>query len=176
MYAAYKEFQICCNKAYRHLNMAAPNVVVHPPGGAVARLEYLVEIHVPLCPHCNLKHVRMTHREYVMSFSMMPFLCHHRGEVAWMALADRPAELVTLPSPLVRVTPGYGSLSSGGSITLEKLNADVRRINARARVCAEQLRRLENEGRNYDMRYFPELDRQQILRLIALLDAELEEC
>ena len=176
-YESYKEFQISRAKAYRHLNMPPPDIVVHPPGGAVIRANYFVKLRVPGCASCNGRHVSMSHREYVMKFSMLPFLCWHRRPVTWMILDDAPSlALIALPSELVRVPPGPGSQSTGGSVTVDRLNRDVRKINAKARAAIQLFERLEAEGALWSLVYYPELQQQQARRMRALLEAEVEEC
>ena len=164
-YEAYKEFQISRAKAYRHLNMAPPDITVHPPGGPVVIANYFVKLRVPNCGQCNSRHVSMTHREYVMKFSMLPFLCWHRTPVMWMALEDAPTSaLIALPEDLIRIPPGPGIISSGGTITWDQLNRDVRKVNAKARAAIQLFERLEAEGVSWSLEYYPELQQQQARR------------
>ena len=176
-YDAYKDFQLGRTKAYRHLNMPPPDVVIHPPGGAVIRASYYAKLVVSTCDACHERHVVMSHKQYVMTFSMIPVLCHHRMPVTWMYLDDSPeGEAITLPSPLTRIPPGPGSVSSGGSVSVDRLNRDLRKVNARARTALALFERLEGEGDRYYLAYYPEMQQQQARRMRALIEAEVEEC
>ena len=177
-YDAYRVFQSARMRAYRHLHMAAPDAVIPPVGGVNAARIYYVQLPVPGCSQCHLAQTTLEHAEYVMAFSQLPFMCWHELTVTALKIESRlRSPAVTLPLQLVRVEMPTDSISSAGSVTMERLNADMARLNAQARTAMEYFARLEDETyrRGVRLTEIPELDAPQILRMRTLIETEAED-
>merc|ERR1711867_118254 len=81
------------------------------------------------------------------------------------------------PARIESVVPDHASQSSQGTIDVDKILQDLRRVSSAARAAIDYFRMVENEVRRerYDLASYPELAISQVYRMRAMISAGAEE-
>ena len=96
------------------------------------------------CEECNLRHVKMTEKVYIVWFSALPFACRHkkavhtlRGELDAEVATQQP--LAILPDRISALRPPNATDTTGGPTSLAKLKKDMERLKKTASTAEQEL-------------------------------------
>ena len=82
------------------------------------------------CKECHNRHVRVSLTDYLLWQGSAPFLCFHRNVVQSVRMEADPERAksrpeIMLPPECKQVAPETGSVTSGGVVTLSKIEKDL---------------------------------------------------
>ena len=94
------------------------------------------------CKHCNNRHTQLPLQEYLLWQGAAPFLCDDKGVVQSVRMEADQAKAVSkpaikMPTKLTKITPPAASVTSGGFLTVNKLQKDLDRLS-KANTAAER--------------------------------------
>merc|ERR1711867_76948 len=140
--------------------------------------QYNVKLWVPECEACNGKYAVLKHSTYIELFIALPILCLHKLQVKNVSVEQAlDNTVVTLPDTWQRVLSDFASDLSGASLSGAKLDSDLVRVAGKGKVAAEhnkQLYAMALAGR-YNLEVHPQLEPQELARLLALTEKATEE-
>ena len=177
--SARGEFEAARMRAYDHVNMDAPVVTMrrNSPKERAER-QYNVKLWAPDCEQCNGKFVILKHPVYIELFIALPIMCTHKKQVKNVSVeSEADSTVVSLPETWERVMSDFASDSTGASISGAKLDRDLVRVAGKGKVAAEHIKQLYAmalAGR-YNLDTHPQLEPQELARLLALTEKATEE-
>ena len=123
-YNCLSQFEVARYKVLRHCNMLPRGLSnFSPPQTRLTSRMYTVEL-TSQCPVCNSRHVNLSHKTYLLHFAALPFRCEHKQRVDSMKVVEndeRTQPWIMLPPQLSKIAPDCMSESSGGMVTIDKL-------------------------------------------------------
>ena len=124
------KFEMARFRAYRHCNIQHVSDEPSPARTRKTEPKYTVRL-ISTCTQCNDRHVEIGQKSYLVHFCTLPFECEHGNTIESLEVDDpeeRTLPIINLPSNIKRVANPNASVSSGGVVTIDKLEADLRRI------------------------------------------------
>ena len=113
------------------------------------------------CSVCHDRHVSMGHKNYLMHFAALPFKCEHGRKVVSMQVDDPDDQIhpfINLPSGVQKIAPDCMSDSSGGHLTVDKLEQDKSRLQTAFLTADEEFTNLAANVNNsgFDISRYPQ--------------------
>ena len=135
---------------------------------------------VSSCRTCNGQHTSLPRKAYLMWQGYLPVKCDHGGNITGIYVEPegrgQHQAVVIMPERVIPVNPAGASETSGGEVTVTKLERDLERVRARSGECMRHLRAQIHESEVQPPPFFfPELQLEVLREKVSYIETKTDD-